>query len=533
MKTSRPLVALLLTGGLATAATDLVSNVKLEARNDAGNGPADWGVGGAVRWAADETGNHFLRIVCAEPGKMAMLYREFDLPEGTVKIAVSFRARVSGLVAGEQPWFDARLIHKLRTPEGDRDVAPVFFNRDTDGWVPRETVFDVPAGATKYIFMPSLFQAKAGTFDLDDIRVTALKEDESVPSTLPQAKAPRPFPTCELKPLADADTPVVDGPQLRTRDGRELWLQGVAIPSLEWTVSGDHMEESFAHAIADWRANVIRLPLKSLYWFGEADKDFNRRSDGGAGYRALVDRLVDYANERGCYVVLDLHEYKAPTAKHARFWKSAAAHFANRPGVIFDLLNEPHGISWDEWRNGGELKAAGGADAVAENNEAKDVNASIGMQELVRVVRSTGANNVLLCGGLDWAYDLSGILKGYELEDTPEGNGIMYSAHIYPWKSDWQGKVLDIAAKHPVLCGEVGCQVKPMPFEQSAKDPYAWAPDMLACIQKHRLHWTAWSFHPGASPCVLADWDYTPTPYWGAFVRAALRGATFESDRLR
>ncbi len=530
MKKTRLMISILLSAGLASASTDLVSNIDLEARNDGGNAPADWGVGGNVRWAADEKGNHFLRIFCTEPGKMAMLYREFPLPEGTVGIAVSFKARVSGLVVGEQKWYDARLIHKIRTPEGDRDVSPIFFNADTAGWVARETVFNVPAGATHYIFMPALFQAKAGTFDLDNIRITALKAGEEVPSTKPPR---RPWPTCELKPLTDADTPVVEGPKLKTRDGRELWLQGVAIPSLEWMVAGDHMEESLAHAVADWKANVVRIPLKSIYWFGEADKEFNRRTDGGAGYRTLVDRLVDYANERGCYVVLDLHEYKAPTAKHARFWKSAAEHFANRPGVIFDLLNEPHDISWDEWKNGGKLKDGGGADAVAENDEAKDVDVSIGMQELVRVVRATGANNVLLCGGLDWAYDLSGILKGFALEDTPEGNGIMYSAHIYPWKSDWQGKVLDIAAQYPVLCGEVGCQVKPMPFEKSAKDPYAWAPDMLACIQKHRLHWTAWSFHPGASPCVLADWDYTPTPYWGAFVRAALRGATFESDRLR
>ena len=346
--------------------------------------------------------------------------------------------------------------------------------------------------------------------------------------------AARPLPDAPLRPLSEADTPVVDGPKLLTRDGRELWLQGLAIPSMEWLASGEHMRESFAHAIGDWKANVVRLCLKSPYWFGRAPEKerHNQRDDGGAAYRALVDELIDYANRRGCYVVLDLHEYKAPTRRHAEFWQDVATRYANRPGVMFDLLNEPHDISWKEWRDGGELVAGGGADAVAENDEARDVRSSIGMQELVRVVRATGAKNVVVCGGLDWAYDLSGVLKGYALED-PDGNGIMYSAHIYPWKSDWQGKVLDIAAKHPVFCGEVGCQTKPMPFEKTAKDPYAWAPDILACIQKNRLHWTAWSFHPKASPCVIADWDYTPTPHWGAFVRAALRGARFESDRLR
>ncbi|MDA0839794.1 MAG: hypothetical protein O3B01_29455 [Planctomycetota bacterium] len=54
-----------------------------------------------------------------------------------------------------------------------------------------------------------------------------------------------------------------------------------------------------------------------------------------------------------------------------------------------------------------------------------------------------------------------------------------------------------------------------------------------ARIVLHRLHWTAWSFHPKASPRVLSDWEYTPTPFWGAFVRAALRGAKFEMNRMR
>ena len=55
----------------------------------------------------------------------------------------------------------------------------------------------------------------------------------------------------------------------------------------------------------------------------------------------------------------------------------------------------------------------------------------------------------------------------------------------------------------------------------------------LAVIQKYHLNWTAWSFHPGASPKLLAGWDYRPTAYWGEPVRAALRGRAFELSRLR
>lgn len=532
MRFTRFLSTLLLSAGIASAATDLVRNVSLEEKTDNGNGPADWGLGGPSRWTEDESGNHFIRITCDKPGEMNILYREFDIPAETSELVLSFRVRVTGLRTGSQPWFDARLIHKLRDASGDHDQPPDTFSRDTRGWEKREIHMPVPNGTTKYIFMPSLFQAQAGTLDLDDIRLTALKDGETIPSTLPKAKEPAPLPECPLAPLTEVDTPHVDGPLLKTSDGRELWLQGLAIPSLEWLASGEHIMESVAHAIADWKANVIRLPLKEKFWFGRAPEPHNRRTDGGEGYRKLVDEIVAYANERGCYVLLDLHDFKAPTEEHAEFWNDCAARYANCPGVMFDLFNEPHDISWNEWRNGGDLKEGGGADAVAENNEAQEVVRTIGMQALVDTVRATGAKNVLVCGGLDWAYDNSGILEGFALDD-PNGNGIVYSVHVYPWKSNWQHAFLDVAAKHPLFLGEVGAQDKPMPFEKSLVDPYAWSPEILACIQKNKLHWTAWSFHPGASPCVISNWDYTPTPYWGAFVRAALRGARFESDRLR
>jgi len=158
-----------------------------------------------------------------------------------------------------------------------------------------------------------------------------------------------------------------------------------------------------------------------------------------------------------------------------------------------------------------------------------------GIQALLDAARATGARNVILAGGLDWSYDLSGILDGHALDDHG-GNGIIYDTHVYPWKGDWQHKFLAVAELHPVLLGEVGCDIKRYAFipPERFENPYTWAPDILACIQRHHLHWTAWSFHPGASPSAVSDLhDFIPTPYWGAFVRAALLGATFQSDKLR
>jgi endoglucanase len=66
------------------------------------------------------------------------------------------------------------------------------------------------------------------------------------------------------------------------------------------------------------------------------------------------------------------------------------------------------------------------------------------------------------------------------------------------------------------------------------ENPYTWAPDAIGFIQKNHLNWTAWCFHTRATPDLLLDWDYyTPTPFWGAFVKDALAGKAYEMKRER
>ena len=464
------------------AGADLIANGDMETQS--GGRPYGWGGAGE---ALEENGNHFLRLVQTTAGEMPMVYRRFDLPKNLAaydQIDFSMRGRVSGLVKGSESWYDARVMINVKSSSGDTLAsANISFGKDT-GWSERHSYVKLVEGAAYVEYMPTLFRCNAGTFDFDDFHATL--REPTVGLVAPTTEG-----------LGVADALHVEGNRLVNAAGKHVWLQGVNVPSMGWSVKGENTTTSFQVAIEEWGASIIRLPLHSKFWFGDS------ASDGGIGYRQRVDNLINEANGRGCYVLVDLHEYEKATANHAAFWHSCATRYANRPGVLFDLLNEPHDTTWEVWHDG--------------------------MQMLVDAVRATGAKNVVVCGGLDWGYDLSGVLKGYALSDTL-GNGIMYSAHVYPWKGNWQGKFLDIAAQHPVLIGEVGCQVDPMPFEPYAKDPYEWAPKILACIKENKLNWTAWCFHPTASPCAISDWNFTPTPYWGEFVKAALLEAAEEEE---
>ena len=323
---------------------------------------------------------------------------------------------------------------------------------------------------------------------------------------------------------------------LETKDGKTVWLQGVNVVSLEFSAKGEHILRVAETAIDDWKSNIIRLPVKDDFWFGKG----KGQKDDGAAYRDTVDAAITIAANRGAYVLLDLHRFRAPNADHVAFWKDAATKYKNHPAVIFDMFNEPHGISWEIWRNGGfveEKKKAADEDAfLSEADKKKNINGfeSPGMQKLLTTIRETGAKNIVVAGGLDWAFDLSGVTNGFALEDK-DGNGIMYSTHIYPWKRGWNTKVVPAAEKYPIIVGEVGCDIKKMSFIPAAaqEDPYTWAPEMLGFIQKYKLNWTAFSFHPAATPVIISDWKFTPTPFWGAFVKQALSGTQFELKKMR
>jgi TolB protein len=326
---------------------------------------------------------------------------------------------------------------------------------------------------------------------------------------------------------ADAPSPLkVDGTKVVNAKGERVRLRGVNVASMEWTSNGEgHILDTVKVAISDWKVNHVRLPLAQDRWFGKAPE----QKDEGVSYRDLVKKIVDECSSKGCYIILDLHwsdagewgkqiaQHNMPDRNSVEFWKEVATAYKNYPAVIFDLYNEPHNVSWDVWRNGGEITEK------ANRGIPGKTFLSVGMQELLDVVRDTGAKNVVIVGGLDWSYDMSGFLKEYKLPD-PKGNGVIYANHAYPFKGDnvekWITK-MEVATKEiPVIVSEFGSDppgAKGLSGEQ-------WVNSVLKALEGHEWAWTAWDLHPHAGPCLVSDWKYTPTPTFGKWVKAVLLG---------
>jgi endoglucanase len=341
--------------------------------------------------------------------------------------------------------------------------------------------------------------------------------------------------TSPTRPYDFALTPMqlhTDGTRTLDANGRLVMFYGVNIASLEWRTDGDHVQESVHRAITDWKVNLIRLPLAQDRWFGKM-KD---QTDGGAAYRAIVDKLVDTCAAARVYLDLDLHwsdcgqwandggklgQHNLPDENSVVFWHDLATRYKNHPNVIFGLYNEPHDVSWEVWLKGGTS-----TDIPARSNpdQTKTTYEAVGLQKLYDTVRAAGAENIVTVSGLDWGYDLSGVLQGYAIQ----GTNYLYETHPYPNKKDWDKCFGEVSGKYPVYIGEWGFGGRVF----GGTNGLDYARNLMAYTEQHRLHWTAWDLHPAAGPTLIKNWKYEPTVF-GQFVKAQLANAAAPRDSTK
>ena len=220
----------------------------------------------------------------------------------------------------------------------------------------------------------------------------------------------------------------------------------------------------------------------------------------------------DVEGRNPCPAVCLTGQQPMPDADSLVFWRQLAKRYASNPGVIFGLFNEPHDVSWGCWRDGGcDVWPAALTGGIIPFK-------AVGMQQLLDAVRAEGARNLVLVGGLQYAYDLSGIGAGYALR----GANIAYDTHVYTTfhntVADWDRGFGFITGRYPIVSTEFGsndCSTK----DSARLLEYFDAPMGVA---GNRMSWTIWSWaNPGncLQPSVIADWEGTPLGDQGAMVK--------------
>lgn len=305
----------------------------------------------------------------------------------------------------------------------------------------------------------------------------------------------------ELPPVAP-DGYYVVGNTIYHESGSPHVFLGVDRPSLEWNPAGEDLSAQDYQLMASWGSNAVRIALNQGFWL-ESSVVYSPE------YKGRIDTQIDWAHAAGMDVILDLHwsdrgdwgvtpgQQRMADNHSVIFWADVAQRYAHDGRVIFELYNEPHDVTWQVWRDGGD---------------SGDGFMAVGMQTLYDTVRNAGADNLVVLGGLDYGYDLGGV------PGTPlTGYNITYATHPYdlPGKgpSDWEGDWGFLTADHPVLITEFGT------FDCSTD----YLSQLISYAAQRDLSWTAWAWYPGGCdfPALINDWAGTPSAA-GQIVRTAL-----------
>lgn len=289
------------------------------------------------------------------------------------------------------------------------------------------------------------------------------------------------------------------------------------------------VDDASVKAIADWKADTVRIPLNEECWLGLANID---PAYAGANYVNAVKDLVAKVKAHDMTPVVELHwtygQYTGNSAGcsdvHAgcqkpmpdmqytpSFWASVANTFKNDRTVVFDLFNEPYPDratatttqAWQCWRDGGTCPGIGYQVA--------------GMQDLVDSVRGTGATNLILAGGIAYANDLSQWLT-YRPAD-PAGN-LAAAWHVYNFntcsnESCWNSTLAPVAAQVPLVAGEIG--------ENTCS--HGFTDQVMKWFDARGLPYLGWTWNTwdcSSGPALISGYDGTPTAF-GTGLRDHLR----------
>ncbi len=276
----------------------------------------------------------------------------------------------------------------------------------------------------------------------------------------------------------------VEGPALVTSSGQALRLRGIMPPDPAVLAGDRRFTAALFEEIAATGANLVRVPVHPDSW--REDPDYLWR---------YLDPAVRWAGEAGLYVIIDWHSignvrtgaaplhpdmYSHTEALTHEFWTATAAYFADAPNVMFEVFNEPQGITPGEWR------------AAAE--------------DIVRVIRTQGAEQPVVVGGTEYARDLSWVL-----DDPVDDPAVVYASHIYPSHAEasWPRYFGDVAERYPVLLTEWGFATTPPPDGQDflVGTESGYARPLMDYAEKVGAGWVACWWDDEWQPAMLRPGD--------------------------
>ena len=293
------------------------------------------------------------------------------------------------------------------------------------------------------------------------------------------------------------------------RDGRLFVPAGFTLVALvnpeavgETAWAARRLGPKTMEAAIAWGANTIRFQL-SQRGLDPTDPLFSQ---------AYLDRIVagvGLARSYGFAVVLSIQDqgpsggnsHAQPSEATIRDWQTLTALFNGDQHVIYEIFNEPQNRptadGWAVWRDGGPPERNQGTPAV-------------GHQRVLEAIRATGATNVVIADGAQFAQRLDGI----PLLHDPLGQ-VAYGVHPYLTHTlrepdDWEPGFGFLSSQFPVVATEWTA----VPGVRFCKPEWeTTSPLLVEFLQQREIGMLAWAFD--VLDTLIADGQHTPTSLEG------------------
>jgi endoglucanase len=284
----------------------------------------------------------------------------------------------------------------------------------------------------------------------------------------------------------------VEGTKLVDVHGKQIALHGM---SFGW----HNLWPRFYNAgtvktlIRDWHCTVVRAAMG-------VELNDSGYVKNPAGSTAKIKAVVDAAIKEGIYVIIDFHSHNIKLEEAKTFFREMATAYGKHPNVIYELFNEPDYETWPE------VKAYS--------------------EDLIKMIRSIDANNIILVGCPKWDQDVqlpaADPIKGY--------SNLMYTMHFYAgthkqWLRDRCDEVM--AKGLPLFISECAG------MEASGDGPldYAEWNKFVSWMDDKGMSWVAWSVSDKKETCSIlnpsaastGNWNDNDVKEWGKLTKEALK----------
>ncbi|MEI7032624.1 glycoside hydrolase family 5 protein [Streptomyces pratensis] len=275
--------------------------------------------------------------------------------------------------------------------------------------------------------------------------------------------APAPTAPAAATPLAANGRLSVCGRQLCNSSGQAVALNGMSTHGTQWYAQcvTDGSLDALAH---DWRADVLRVSTYVQEGGYETDP---------AGFTARAQKFVDAAHARGMYAVIDWHmlspgDPNVNLANARTFFTAMAKKYKDHPGVLYEIANEPHGVSWSAIKSYAE--------------------------RIIPVIRAQDPDGVVLVGTRAWSsFGVSEGSNENEVVNNPvRAANIMYTFHFYAASHrEAYLSALDRASdKLPVFVTEFGTQT----YSGDGANDFAMSQRYIDLMKRKKISWTNWNY---------------------------------------